>query len=90
MDYRFYNVNVRLSNLESGISIYSTTYNYSVNGDVESLTYINGNSEVVLIEYFYNINGDVDYSTGKLDTVLQYTETFNYNANGDIINTVVT
>jgi len=90
MDYRFQSVYDRLRNLENGLVIFSTTFNYDSNGDVESIEYENDLSEDILIEYFYNTSGDVSYSTGKVDAVLQYTQTFNYNANGDITSTTVT
>lgn len=89
MDYRFTSVYERMSNLESGMSLYSTTFTYDANGNIIAVEYTTETPEDVLIEYEYDSAGDISQVTGKLDNVLQYTQTFTFNAEGDITATTV-
>jgi len=89
MDYRFQSIYERLRNLESGLSLFDTYYNYDTNGNIESVEYTNGDSEDIVIEYIYDSNGDVTEATYTVDLTLEYTQTFNYNSNGDITSTTV-
>lgn len=89
MDYRFTDVYTRMSELESGLLEFSTTYGYDSGGNIISETYDNNEAQTILIEYSYDAVGDIDEVTGKLDTVLQYTKTFEYDSDGNITATVV-
>ncbi len=89
MDYRFTDVYSRMSNLESGMSLYSSTFTYDANGNITAVEYTTDTPEDVLIEYAYDAAGDISQVTGKLDAVLQYTQTFTFNADGDISATTV-
>ena len=89
VDYRLNENTVRISQMESGLTEFTTVFGYDNNGNIISQTYTNAEAQEVLIEYSYDSAGDINAVTGKLDGVLQYTKTFTYDGDGNITSTVI-
>jgi len=89
VDYRLSNNTDRISQMESGLTEFSTVFGYDNNGNIISQTYTNSEGEEILIEYAYDSLGDIESVTGKSDNVLQYTKTFTYDGEGNITSTVI-